>query len=121
MKTSKTIKFYRITSYLLMLGVIHSALTPVFYKPFFSIEALWFLGTGLSLVFLSMLNIASSRILDKWNLKLTIIGNIIGTIFSFLILLLIPKPQAIIGLLFHLIVLIASIAALKYLKKLIIE
>lgn len=116
MKTSKTIRFYQISSYLLMLGVIHSALTPVFYKSFLSVDALWFFGTGLSLIFLGMLNIASSRILNEWLIKFTIVGNLIGTTFSILITWVMPEPQALIGVVFHLTVLIASFAVLKHVK-----
>ena len=111
MKTSKTIRVYRIASYLLMLGVIHSALTPVFYKTFMSVEAMWFFGTGLSLVFLGMLNIASGKILNIWMLKFTIAGNVAGTTFSLLLWLVLPEPQAIVGFVFHLIVLLASVFA----------
>lgn len=113
MKKSKILKLYQISSYLLMLGVIHSALTPVFYKSF-SVDALWFFGTGLSLVFLSMLNIAASRILEKWVLKMTLIANIIGSLFSAsLLFLLTDEPQAYLGLAFHLIVLFACMGVLR--------
>lgn len=111
MKTSKTIRFYRIASYLLMLGVVHSALTPVFYKTFMSVEAMWFFGTGLSLIFLGMLNIACSKILHTWMLKFTIAGNVAGTTFSLLIWFVLPAPQALVGFVFHLIVLLASVLA----------
>lgn len=106
MKTNKLISTYRITSYLLMLGVIHSAMTPIFYKSL-SLDALWFFGTGLSLVFLSILNIAASRLLVPWLLTLTLIANIIGTIHSFAITIVLKEFQAFIGTLFFLIVLIA--------------
>lgn len=103
MHPSKTVKLYRGSSYLLMLGVIHSALTPLFYK-FLSPDGMWFFGTGLTLVFLCLLNIAASKLLDKWLLKTTLAANFIGTSFSILIVIVLHEPQAFIGLLFHIIV-----------------
>lgn len=109
MTTLKVIKFYRASSYLLMLGVIHAALTPVFYK-FFSPDGMWFFGTGLTLVFLSLLNIAAGKLLNQWLLKTTLLANLIGTIFSILITFVLKgEPQAFIGLLFHTIVLTGNI------------
>ena len=108
MQNSILIKLYRYAAYLLMLGIIHSALTPVFYKSF-STDALWFFGTGLALVFLSLLNIAASRLLVSWLLKMTLIANFIGTIFSVAMVLVLRAPQAYIGLSFFSIVLIANL------------
>ncbi len=77
MKPSKKISIYQKVSYLLMLGIGHSALTPVFYKSF-SQDAMWFFGTGLSLVFLGLLNIAASKLLNRWLLSMTLLANVIG-------------------------------------------
>jgi hypothetical protein len=107
MKNDKLISFYRIAAYLLLLGVIHAALTPLFFN-FFTIEAMWFFGTGLALVFLCLLNIAASKLLVPWLLNMTVVANLIGTIHSFLILILLKQPQAYIGLAFFVIVLFAS-------------
>jgi hypothetical protein len=112
MELTKTISFYRKSSYLLMLGFIHSALTPVFYK-FLTPDGMGFFGTGLSLVFLAFLNIAASKLLNLWLLKLTLAANIIGTLFSLLIVYVLKEPQAYIGLFFHAIVLLACIYVLK--------
>jgi hypothetical protein len=116
MKTENIIKFYKISAYLLLLGVVHCALTPVFYKTFFAVDTLWFFGAGLSLVFLCMLNIATSRLLDNWLLSFTFIGNIIGLIYSVILLFVLKKPQALVGTLFHLIVFVANYAALVRFK-----
>jgi hypothetical protein len=110
MNTNKIISAYRFSAYLLMLGIIHSALTPLFYRSL-TPEALWFFGTGLSLTFLSLLNIAASRILEIWLLTITLISNIIGTIFSALILIVLHAPQAYIGFVFSGVVLIACWSA----------
>ncbi len=116
MNTNKIIKIYRITSYLLMLGVIHSALTPLFFQSFFSVEALWFFGTGLSLVFLGMLNIACSRLQNNWFFKITLAGNIIGCIFSIIVTFVLKEPQAYISTLFHFFVLFTCFANFRVTK-----
>ncbi len=115
MNTKNYITFYRVASYLLMLGVIHSALTPVFYD-FFSLNGMWFFGTGLCLVFLGFLNIAASRLLDLWLLRFTLFANLIGTTFSILILFVLNKAQAYVGLVFNLVVLIAGFMVLRIIK-----
>lgn len=114
MQNNKIIKLYKASSYLLMLGVIHAALTPLFYD-FLSPNGMWFFGAGLALVFLSLLNIAASQLLNMWLLKLAFIANIIGTIYALLIVFVLQQPQAYIGLLFHLIVLTSSIFVIRYL------
>lgn len=112
MQNSKITNFYRKSSYLLMLGLIHAALTPLFYKTL-SVDSLWFFGTGLCLVFLSLLNIAASKLLNIWLLNLTLIANIAGTLFSATIVFVLKEPQAYIGLIFHSIVLTACYLTLK--------
>jgi hypothetical protein len=106
MNNNKLITFYRIVAYLLMLGIIHSALTPLFYKTL-TPDALWFFGTGLALVFLSLLNIAASRLLVPWLLTMTLIANIIGTLHSIATLFVLKQPQAYLGLCFFVTVLFA--------------
>jgi len=115
MKISKLISFYHGVSYLLLLGVIHAALTPVFYN-FFTPDGMWFFGTGLTLVFLSLMNIAASKLLNIWFLKLTLFANIVGTLFSIMISIILNEAQAYISLVFHLIVLFACVTVIKNLK-----
>jgi hypothetical protein len=100
--------FYRITAYLLLIGLIHTALTPVFY-PEFSPDALWFAGTGLALVFLSLLNIAAERVCEPWILNMSISANLVGCIYSILIVIALPEFQAFASLLIFLAVTISSI------------
>jgi hypothetical protein len=108
--------FYRIASYLLLIGVIHTALTPVFY-PGFTLEALWFAGTGLALVFLGLTNIVAERLLVPWVLNICIAANIVGTIFGALIVLLLPEIQAYISLVIFLAVTTGSILVRRQVKK----
>jgi hypothetical protein len=116
MKNKKIISIYRVSAYLLLLGLIHCVMTPVFYKSL-TLDALWFFGTGLSMVFACLLNIVASRLLVPWVITLAIICNIIGTVFSVFILILLKQPQAFIGLLFFIIVLISGILARIQLNK----
>jgi hypothetical protein len=101
-------RFYRITAFLLLIGVIHTALTPVFY-PEFSPDALWFAGTGLALVFLSLLNIAAERVFELWILNISIVANLVGCIYNVLIVMALPEFQAFVSLLIFLAVTIGSI------------
>lgn len=101
-------QFYRITAYLLLIGVIHTALTPVFY-PEFSPDALWFAGTGLALVFLSLLNIAAERVCEPWILNMSIVANLVGCIYNVLIVIALPEFQAFVSLLIFLAVTTGSI------------
>ena len=115
MKKNKTITFYKISAYLLMLGVIHSAMTPIFYNSL-CLDAIWFFGTGLALINLSLLNIAASRLLVPWLLTVTFIANIIGAIHSLTILLILKEFQAYIGFIFFIIVLLANGMVLRQIK-----
>ena len=103
--------FYRISAYLLLIGVIHAALTPLFYDKF-SPDALWFAGTGLALVFLSLLNIVAERIRAGWILKICVAANLIGFIYGVLIVIALPETQAFISLAIFVAVTIGSIFAL---------
>jgi hypothetical protein len=108
----KTVAFYRKSSYLLMLGVVHAALTPVFYKSL-TVDSLWFFGTGMSLIFLSLLNIAASKILDPWLLRVALAATLMGTAYSIALTYVLKEPQAYLGLLFHLTVLISCYATYR--------
>jgi len=48
------------SSLLIALGIVHIALTPVFYGRF-SLGAQWFAGAGLAIIFVGLLNITLSR------------------------------------------------------------
>jgi hypothetical protein len=103
--------FYRISAYFLLIGVIHIALTPLFYDRF-SPDALWFAGTGLALMFLCLLNIISERSCEIWILKTCVAANLVGLIYGTLIVVALPEIQAFISLFIFLAVTIGSIYAL---------
>ena len=99
--------FYKISAYLLLIGVVHTALTPLFYDRF-SADALWFAGTGLALIYLSLLNIAAEKSRAKWMLKICLAANLAGLIYGVLIVLVLPEIQAFISLFIFLAVSIGS-------------
>ena len=102
---------FRITAYSLSsLGVIHTALTPLFYDRF-SPDALWFAGTGLALVFLGLLNIVAERVWEVWALNVCIAANLIGCVYGILVVLALPEIQAYVGLVIFIAVVIASVLA----------
>jgi len=108
--------YYRIASYLLLIGLVHTALTPLFY-PGFTLEALWFAGTGLALVFLALLNITAERLMLRWVLDLCLAADIIGTLFGILIVMLLPEIQAYLSLGIFLAVTIGALGVRRQIRK----
>jgi sulfite exporter TauE/SafE len=102
--------FYKIASYSLELGLIHTALTPLFYDHL-STAALWFAGTGLALVFLGLLNLAAGRVWQAWLLNICIAANLVTAIYCAVIVTVLPEFQAYLALLFILAVFVASIGS----------
>ena len=103
--------FYKISAYLLLIGVVHTALTPLFYEQL-SADALWFAGTGLALIYLSLLNIAAEKSRAKWMLKICLAANLAGLIYGVLIVLALSGILAFVSLLIFLAVTIGSAYAL---------
>ena len=71
---------YIFSALLLLLGAVHTILTPMFFKDF-NEDFLWFAGTGLAFVFLAFLNF--SRISTIFfNIRIMcLIGNLVGLFF----------------------------------------
>lgn len=91
---------HKISSLLLIaLGVVHASLTPVFYGRF-SLNALWFAGSGLTMIFFGFLNIALSRAIGQDRLLqiLCYVANLITTVFGVLLVTVDSEPQVIFGL-----------------------
>jgi hypothetical protein len=104
-------KFYLAVSILYgILGIIHTSFTPVFYKAMTE-DAMWFAGTGLSLLFLGLLNIASMKLNDKSIFNLCISANIISTIYNILLTVSFgePEQQAFIGIVLMALMLFGSV------------
>ncbi len=104
---------YKVSTWILTaLGILHIALTPVFYRGF-TLAALWFAGTGLSILFLGLFNMAILRAAMQTACDLCLAANIIGFIYSVLLIILLPQPQAFLALLAFLGVTIGLIAMRK--------
>src|SRR5215212_8376786 len=91
---------HKISSVLLIaLGAVHTALTPVFYGRF-SLNALWFAGSGLAMLFVGFLNIALSRDIGRDRLVrvLCYVANLLTVFFGFLMVTQDREPQVILGL-----------------------
>lgn len=84
---------------LVALGAVHAALTPMFYGRL-SLGAMWFLGSGLTMIFLGFLNVTLGRGAGSDRLARTLchIANLLCTIFGFLLVTLDSEPQVVIGL-----------------------
>jgi hypothetical protein len=104
---------HQISSVLLRaLGVVHTALTPVFYGRF-TLGALWFAGSGLAMIFVGLLNLTLDRDASRDRLVKVFChaANLLTLFFGFLIVTLDLEPQVILG--FVLIVLMTVTALLK--------
>lgn len=86
-------KLFKFTAYLLLLGIIHTGLTPAFYNSL-SPDAMWFAGTGLALIFLALLNIVTERVFEQWAFNICITANVIGCLYSVLVVIALPETQA---------------------------
>jgi hypothetical protein len=107
----------KISSYvLLLLGVVHTVLTPVFYSQF-SEGALWFAGTGLGLVFLALLNLAVLLSPTHAGLNLCLVADLAGLLYGILIVVGLrgpePQPHAYIALAAYLAVTVGTIFSRK--------
>lgn len=92
---------HTISSYLLIaLGVVHTALTPVFYGRL-SPGALWFAGSGLAMIFVGFLNVALSRTGGRDGVvrALCYVANLLTTAFGALTVFVDGEPQVIFGML----------------------
>lgn len=90
---------HKISSALLVaLGVVHTALTPVFYGRF-SHNALWFAGSGLAMIFAGLLNITLSRDVGRDRLVRVFChaANLLTVVFGFLMVTINHEPQVIFG------------------------
>jgi hypothetical protein len=72
--------FYKTASLSLLFGIIHSALTPVFYKEM-NAEWFWFFATGFTLIFSGLMNFFAIYGNRKWMYNICIVSNIIMLIW----------------------------------------
>lgn len=93
-----------------LLGLVHIALTPLAYAEW-TIEALWFLGSGLAIVVAALANFVgflSGGVRGQW--IFTAINIAMGCFFAAAWLVL-PGPQVIVGGLLFLSLALCSLAA----------
>lgn len=91
---------HKISSALLaVLGVVHTALTPVFYGRF-TMGALWFAGSGLAMIFVGLLNLTLSRDVgrDRVVRVFCYAANLLTLGFGLLFVTLDQEPQVIFGM-----------------------
>lgn len=92
-------RFHQICTYLFIaLGTIHTLLTPMLYKKL-TPNTLWFVGSGLTMIFLGFLNIILRREAghDRVVRRLCFVANLICCGFGVLALIVIQEPQVLIG------------------------
>ena len=103
---------HKVSAYaLLALGILHTALTPLFYQQF-DVDTLWFAGTGLGLIFLALLNLVALRSPIRIVRSICLAANLIGLVYGILIVIVLPEPQSFLALLSYLIVTVGSIFSL---------
>lgn len=100
---------YKISSLLLILsGLLQIAFTPVFFSHF-GLDILWFAGSGLGFLFLGNLNLVVllSRKLNYYIMILS--SNILGLMFTIIVLTVLNSVQAYIALAIMILVVIGSV------------
>ncbi len=82
------------TALILILGVAHTALTPVFVRSL-NPGALWFAGAGLALLFLGLFNAARLLTPEGTRLRQLCLGaNVLALLWIILVIAVLPQPQA---------------------------
>ena len=97
-------------SLVLILGVVHTAFTPVLYKTL-SLDAVWFAGTGLALVFLGLLHLARQTSSSSLIVLLSCAASVMATTLSIAIVLKLPKPNAYLCLIANALLVVTSAMA----------
>jgi hypothetical protein len=88
---------------------MHVAFTNAFYTELISVEALWFVGTGLAFVFLGLFNL-SLRYNQRAIMKtLCVLSNLIALAFSVLVVIALGEAQAYIAVAVLLFVTVTSL------------
>lgn len=77
---------------MLVAGIIHTSLTPLFNTTF-GINELWFAGTGLAFGFLGCLNLVRRTIDSTSVWWLCLSANVVGTGYMGLVVAMIPAPH----------------------------
>lgn len=76
--------FYKIVSLSLLFGIVHSILTPVFYKEM-NEDWFWFFATGFTLIFSGLMNFFAIYGNRKWMYTICILSNVIMLLWTILL------------------------------------
>jgi len=77
---------------MLVAGVVHTSLTPIF-KPTFDQDALWFAGTGLALCFLAGLNLLRRTTAHPSTRWFGRAANVVGTVYLLVVAQTLQAPH----------------------------
>lgn len=101
--------FYKISSYSLLFGIVHSALTPMFYKEI-NEDWFWFFATGFTLVFSGLMNLFAIYGNKKWMYTICVCANLIMLVWIVALNIVMKgKINALIVVLMYVGVLIGSV------------
>lgn len=87
-----------ITALILLLGIVHVAATSFFYSNF-DINTVWFISGGLVLILIASINFMNLTTSGNTTSKCTCnFSNLVGLVYSILIVSCLAEPQAMITL-----------------------
>ncbi|MDY6800935.1 MAG: hypothetical protein SVU94_06900 [Bacteroidota bacterium] len=102
-------KSYKIASFILIiLGTTHALITPFFYHTL-NADSLWYLGTGLSYIFMGLYNLASIKVKIISIFNIAIILNFIATVFTIAITYILREPHLYIAMILVIFVFLNSV------------
>ena len=108
MNTNKMIRAYEILAVLLIvLGIVHCVMVFVYFDSLTG-EAIFSLGTGISVSFLGLMNFSAAKLLIPMLLTVAVVANAIQTSYGVISLLVISDLQAYVGVFIFLVTLITS-------------
>ena len=81
------------TAVVILLGLGHLAFTPIF-APGLNERTVWFAGSGLALLYLGFLNWARLLLVAPRLRQLCVVANHVTLVWTVLVLLVLPVPQA---------------------------
>lgn len=85
------------TAVLLALGVVHTALTPVFARDTLE-DAVWFSGSGLAVLFVGLLNLAARRGGGQGLWSMSAAAGTVASVWGLILVVAIPEPHAFLAL-----------------------
>ena len=112
-------RLHRISTFLIVaLGMVHLGFTP-YYDDGWTLDALWFAGSGFAIIFAGFLNLIATSEVGKhrlvWALCLTV--DLISTALFTAALILLREPQVFVGIF---LMLVATIATLLRRRRLLV-